>query len=156
MKKTLCAIFIAMAILVSAVAVYTIVDNRTLKNTLSYFPEIDIFVPSGMANEYENLVSFTFDDHRIWKYKLNSKESEEMNEELKNSHWSEFTDNEKQEAVLYFPGEHRFDSFSEETYYCLYSTVDGKFVSFNGPGVPRFLFIYDVPDQEYCCVSLTF
>lgn len=53
MKKILCGILIVLTVLVVAVAVYTTVDNRTLKNTLSYFPEIEIFAPSGMADEYE-------------------------------------------------------------------------------------------------------
>ncbi len=155
MKKVLLGISIALIVLVAAVTVFITVDNRTLKNTLAYFPDIEIFVPSGMANEYEDLVSCTFDDHRIWKYKLNSKEAEEMNEELKNSYWFEFSDYEKQEAGFYLPDEYWRSAFSQEVYYCLYNTVDDKFVSLSIPGVHRFLFIYDVPNQDYYCVSMT-
>lgn len=155
MKKTLCAIFIALAVLTVAVTAYTTVDNRTLKNTLSHFTEIDVFVPSGMANEYEDLVPMTFDDHRIWKYKLNKKEAAEMTEELKNSCWLEFSDAERAKADFYIPDEKWRESFSEETYYCLFDTLNDEFVSFGSWVMPRFLFVYDAVNQEYCCVSVT-
>ena len=156
MKKTLCAIFIAMAILVAAVAVYTIVDNRILKNTLSYFTEMKIFAPSGMADEYESLLPMTFDDHRIWKYKLSKKEAEKMTEELQNSCWLEFSEYAKAEAEFYLTDAKWYDDFSDEVYYCLYDTVDEEFVSFGvASGVPRFLFVYDTVNQEYYCVSAT-
>ncbi|MBQ6600705.1 MAG: hypothetical protein IIX36_03580 [Clostridia bacterium] len=155
MKKVLCGILIALIVLVAAVAAYITVDNRTLKNTLSYFTEIEIFAPSGMADEYESLLSMTFDDHRIWKYKLKRKEAEKMAEEIKNSHWHEFSDYEKAEAEFYLPDTKWYDDFSDEVYYCLYDTVNEEFVSFGEWAMPRFFFAYDAANREYYCVTVT-
>lgn len=154
MKKVLLGIFIALALLLAVVAVYTTVDSRTLKNSLER-GNIEIFVPSGMANEYENLLAMTFDDHRIWKYKLSGKEAEKMTEELKNSYWLEFSAYEKDEAEFYLPDGKWYEGFSEEVYYCLYDTVDKGFVSFGASALPRFLFVYDVLNLEYYCATVT-
>ena len=103
MKKVLCGILIALTVLVAAVAAYITVDNRTLKNTLSYFTEIEIFAPSGMADEYESLLATTLDDHRIWKYKLNAEEAEQMSESLKTGLWKELPDNSEKDLKWYLP-----------------------------------------------------
>ncbi len=153
MKKALLGIFIALTVLIAAVAIYTTVDNRILRNTVEHY-NTEIFVPSGMADEYDDLLAMTFDDHRIWKYKLNSKEALKMTEELKKSCWLELSGNEKDEAKFYLPDGKWYEDFSEEVYYCLYDTVDKEFVSFGERVLPRFLFVYDSVNQEYYCVSV--
>jgi len=155
MKKVLCGVFVALALLVAVVVVYTTVDSRTLKNTLAHFQDIEIFAPLGMADEYEDLARFTFDDHRIWKYKLNRKEAEQMSEELKNSYWFEFSDDVKKETEFYLTDEKWYEDLSDEVYCCLYCTYHNIFVDFSDEGLVSFLFLYDALNQEYYCVYIT-
>lgn len=155
MKKVLCGILIALTVLVAAVAAYITVDNRTLKNTLSYFTEIEIFAPSGMADEYESLLATTLDDHRIWKYKLNAEEAEQMSESLKTGLWKELPDNSEKDLKWYLPDGYTPEALGGELYFCAYSTQDEKFdYNLSGPEMPpRFLFLYDTENQIYYCVS---
>lgn len=153
MKKTLCAIFITLTLLVVIVAAYTTVDNRTLKNTLSHFPEIEIFVPSGMANEYEDLLAMTFDDHRIWKYNLNDKEAQKMNEDIERGLWKEFYDTELAEDGYFFPDGYFTKDLSEELYYCMYNNKLEGPIYHGALAANRYLFFYDAGNQEYYCVS---
>lgn len=157
MKKLLRGIFIAfvaLAVLVGGIFIYSTVDNRTLKNTIKDY-DVEIFAPLGMADEYEDLARFTFDDHRIWKYKLNRKEAEQMSEELKNSYWFEFSDDVKKETEFYLTDEKWYEDLSDEVYCCLYCTYHNKFVDFSDEGLVSFLFLYDALNQEYYCVYIT-
>lgn len=97
----------------------------------------------------------TFDDHRIWKYKLNKKEAEKMTDELQNGCWLEFSENAKAEAKFYFPDTKWYDDFSDEVYYCLYDIVNEEFLSLGAGAKPRFLFVYDAANKEYYCVTVS-
>ena len=153
MKKALCVICVALLVLVATVSAYTTVDNRTLKNSLEY-ENIGIFIPSGMANEYKDLLTMTFDDHRIWKYDLNGKEAVQMTENLKNGIWKKLPDNAK-DLEWYLPYGYGPDKLNEEIYFCLYQPDKKEYdYDISGPGMPsRIFFLYDAETQTYYCVS---
>lgn len=152
MKKALCGIIIALTVLIAAVLIFTTVNSHTLKSNIEY-ERIDIFVPSGMANEYEDLVPFTFDDHRIWKYKLSDKEAQKMNEDIETGLWREFYNRELAEDGYFFPEGYFKKDLSEKLYYCMYnSKSEGPFYD-GALADNRYLFLYDGVNQVYYCVS---
>ncbi|MBQ7862692.1 MAG: hypothetical protein IJ349_10900 [Clostridia bacterium] len=157
MKKTLRSIlifFIVTAVLAGGIFAYTTVESRTLKNTMKSY-SIEVFVPSGMANEYEDLLAMTFDDHRIWKYRLTDTEAAQITENLKNGIWKKLPDDVGKELEWYLPDGYSPEVSGGELYFCAYSTQDEKFdYNLSGPEMPpRFLFLYDTENQIYYCVS---
>jgi len=155
MKKVLCTIstvFIAVGVLAASVFVLVTADSRTLKSNIEY-ERIEIFVPSGMANEYENLLAMTFDDHRIWKYNLNDKEAQKMNEDIERGLWKEFYDTELAQDGYFFPDGYFTKDLSEELYYCMYnSKLEGP-IYHGALAENRYLFLYDAGNQGYYCAS---
>ena len=155
MKKILRSIlifFIVTAVLAGGIFAYTTVDSRTLKNTMKSY-NIEVFVPSGMANEYEDLLAMTFDDHRIWKYRLTDTEAAQITENLKNGIWKKLPDDAGKYLEWYLPDGCGPETLDGEIYFCAYRAHRNEFDAIDTTAPPRFLFLYDAENQMYYCVS---
>ena len=138
---------------VTAILVAT-VNNRILENNLKH-ENIEIFIPTGMANRYKDLMKMSFDDQRIWEYHLNFEEIKQMKQELNKGVWKEFNNYAEKSAKVYFSDEHWPKNLSDELYFCMYSSRLDEIVYFSTPGFHRYLFLYDATNYVYYCVSKT-
>ena len=161
MKKTkITLLFLIPIILIISVVSLVFIQNRTLSQNIINVPDM-IYVPKGMADEYNNLYSGFTDGHIIWKYKLNSTETEKLTQELNNGIWNKITNEVTSEIIYgfifnsksYFP-----DDISEDTYYCIYDFGQKRFISTDENlsvlGWHRAYFIFDKTNSQYYCSDL--
>ena len=153
MKKILRGVlvaFVALVVLVGGIFIYSTVDSRTLENTIKGY-DIQIFIPSSMANEYNDLLAMTFDDHRIWKYELNAEEIAQLTGNLKNGLWQKLSGNAVKELEWYLPDSYK--ALGEDVYFCAYRAYLNEFDDIGTTTHPQFLFLYDIENHIYYCVS---
>ena len=121
---------------------------------------IPVYYPQGAANEYKR-VTFIIEkeDNRIWKYKLNKAETENIDKDLSNGVWQTVSDSEREYInKAYFDG-YIFDcEKSDEIYYCLYDLDDENYNNLDIDDYillceAHLLFVYNRTASEYYCVS---
>lgn len=150
LSRSIFIVFVVLVVLAGGFFVYTTVNNRILKNTMKSY-NIEIFVPSGMANVYEDLLAMTFDDHRIWKYRLTDAEVAQITENLENGIWKKLSDNAEKDLEWYLPDS--YNTLGKELYFCAYRAHLNEFDDIDTTTPPRFLFLYDAENHIYYCVS---
>ncbi|MGN1194632.1 MAG: hypothetical protein ACI4SB_04045 [Acutalibacteraceae bacterium] len=145
--KIVSVVFLSLILLVGVFAVTVTLSARTLEKNIDT-DSIDIFVPKGLANRYTDPMSFSFDDFRIWEYRLNDKEVRQIEADLENGIWQKPTQEEFEDVLseFFLYGGPEKPEFSNEVYYC---PVD----SFPGKG-HRTLFVYDAFNRIYRCVTM--
>ena len=110
---------------------------------------IGIFVPKGLANRYVDPMALSFDDFRIWEYRLNDREIAEIETELQNGAWQKPTKEDSEEVLseFFLSGLPEKPALSDEVYICLPDDLSG--------GGIRLLFVYDACEHMYLCVSMS-
>lgn len=154
-------LFLFPIILIISVALFIFIQNRTLSENIMDVPDM-IYVPNGMADEYNNLYSGFTDGHVIWKYKLNSKETEKITQELSNGIWTRNTKKAMPEIIYYFTFDSESylpDDISEDIYYCIYDFGQKKFISIDEElpllGWHRAFIVFDKANSQYYCADLS-
>lgn len=113
-----------------------------------------------MADEYKSLLNFSIDEHTIWTYKLNVNEKEVMEQNIDNGIWKKMTEYDTSEVDCFFTV--NLDSYwpeniSNDLYYCLYDFSLNEFINTNDDvailGWHRVLFVYDIENAMYYCIS---
>ncbi len=153
--------FIALLIFVSIPIILFRLHTFTFSNFIVDENAITVFYPKGVANGYKGItVISTNEDHRIWKYELNKKEIENLNNDVSIGVWQKMSYEEiKYINEVYFNA-YLFDyKESDEIYYYLYDLeigihrnnidIDNKLLY----GQENLLLVYNKTDSEYYCVS---
>lgn len=161
-KRRLFHIFLLILIpvfLISGIVVIYQCCCRTLSINIGEISEC-VYVPSGIADDYKNLLTFGIDEHTIWTYELNETETDLMEQNLNNGIWLEMTNEDIDENMYFFADllvSYWPENMSDNLYYCLYDFSLKKFVSSSDVvamlGWHRLLFIYDMENRVYYCVS---
>lgn len=146
--KIISAIFLSLALLVGLFAGAVSVRARTLEKSIDT-ETIGIFVPKGLANRYADPLKFSFDDFRMWEYRLNDREVEEIEADLKKGTWQKPTKEELDDVLseFFLGGLPEKPEFSDEVYFCLPDYPQRKST--------RLLFVYDACQRTYLCVSMS-
>lgn len=158
-KKIKILLLVLIAFLVVSVTAFSI-HSRTFSDFLIAKNLISNFYPEGPANQYKavNVIS-PGEDHRIWKFRLNSKEAENVNGELYGGIWQLLTaDGCKYINKAFFDGNLFEYAETDEIYYCLYDLENEWYKNIgmgNGTlhGEENILFVYNKTTTEYYCVS---
>ena len=153
-------VFIALLFLVSITIIFFKLYTFTFSNFIVDENVITVFYPEGVANGYKGITVISpNEDHRIWKYKLNNKEIEKIDNDLSIGVWQMMSYEEtKYTNEVYFNG-FLFDyKESDEIYYCLYDLDKGIYNNINIQdtllfGQENLLFVYNKITSEYYCVS---
>lgn len=160
-KRKLLCILIIPFLLILFVILFFQIQIRTVSKYFSDIPSL-IYVPRGIANTYTDLLGLSIDEHKIWHYKLNSSEKEEIEKELDNEIWNQTIAEAipeidyffKVNSVSYLP-----ENIYENSYYCIYDFSLKRFIDINENvsilGWHRALFVYDKENSRYYCVSLS-
>lgn len=147
------------------VLIFALVLNTFLikPRILSKWMDLDYFtfyVPGGMAEKYHDCMFFSFDDHRIWEYKLNKREVKAIEEDLNNGIWKKAAKEEYAGIIrsLYFDYDSDID-ITEDIYYFLFDDISEEYVYAEPDGLPvgghNELFIYDTAQKIYLCIALS-
>lgn len=146
--KIISAIILSLALLAGLFAAVVSISARTLEKNIDT-ENIGIFVPQGMANRYADPMKFSFDDFRMWEYRLNDREVEEIEADLKKGTWQKPTKEELDDVLseFFLGGLPEKPEFSDEVYCCLPDNPQSKST--------RLLFVYDACQRTYLCVSMS-
>ena len=137
--KKLIAVFVFILIVIFTFGCITTINNRTLSKQLPENISIDIFIPSGIADEYRDALAMTFDDGRVWRYSLNEKEIDLIKNDLENSKWTQFTPDENNMFFRY-----------TET-----DILNGELYAYTPESKRSLLFVFDLTNFEYYCFSVS-
>lgn len=146
--RILSAVFLALALLAGLFTGAVSVRARTLGKNIDT-ENIGVFVPQGMANRFADPMAFSFDDFRIWEYRLNDREIGKIEADLQNGAWQKPTKEELDDVLTeFFLGDDpEKPEFSDEVYCCLPDNPQSKGT--------RLLFVYDACQRTYLCVSMS-
>lgn len=146
--KIISAIMLSLALLAGIFAGAVSVRARTLSKNIDK-ADVGIFVPQGMANRYAAPMKFSFDDFRMWEYRLNDREVEEIEADLKKGTWQKPTKEELDDVLseFFLGGLPEKPEFSDEVYCCLPDNPQSKGT--------RLLCVYDALKRTYLCVSMS-
>ena len=155
-------IFITSLVLVSIAVLFFRLYAFTFSNFIVDENDITVFYPKGVANEYKGItVVSPNEDHRIWMYKLQSKEIQKADNNLSIGVWRKTSYEESEYLHNVFFNDFLFDyTNSDEIYYCLFDSAseDYKQIDINDTllfGQENLLFVYNKTTSEYYCVSKT-
>lgn len=137
--KKLIAVFAFILIIFFTFGCIATINNRTLSKQLPENISIDIFIPSGLADEYRNTLAMTFDDGRVWLYSLSEEESELIKRESEIEKWTRFT-----------PDEHNMFFRYTET-----DIPNGELYAYTPEDKRSLLFVFDSTNCEYYCFSVS-
>ena len=146
--KIISAIFLSLALLAGILAGAVSVRARTLSQNIDT-DNIGIFVPQGMANRYTDPMAFSFDDFRMWEYRLNDREIADIEADLQNGAWQKPTKEELDDVLseFFLGGLPEKPEFSDEVYCCLPDKPESRST--------RLLLVYDACQHTYLCVSMS-
>ena len=146
--KIISAIMLSLALLAGILAGAVSVRARTLSKNIDK-ADVGIFVPQGMANRYADPMKFSFDDFRMWEYRLNDREVEQIEADLQNGVWQKPTKEELDDVLseFFLGGLPEKPALSDEVYICLPDDLSGEGI--------RLLFVYDACEHMYLCVSMS-
>ena len=146
--KIISAIMLSLALLAGIFAGAVSVSARTLSQNIDT-ENIGVFVPQGMANRYADPMKFSFDDFRMWEYRLNDREVEQIEADLQNGVWQKPTKEELDDVLseFFLGGLPEKPEFSDEVYCCLPDNPESQ--------SSRLLFVYDACQHTYLCVSMS-
>ncbi|MGN1442340.1 MAG: hypothetical protein ACI4XE_00720 [Acutalibacteraceae bacterium] len=146
--RIISAVFLALSLVAGFFAATVSVRARTLGKNIDT-ENIGVFVPEGMANRFADPMAFSFDDFRMWEYRLNDREVERIEDDLQNGVWQKPTKEELDDVLseFFLGGLPEKPEFSDEVYFCLPDNPQSKGT--------RLLFIYDASERTYLCVSMS-
>lgn len=153
--KIACIFLIAIAVLN-----FIAIRPRVLNNNINIEKDL-IFIPSGVANKYHDNMIFSFDDYRIWEYRLNNKEVTAIQGELNGDIWKRPSAQEYADIIAVFfefgSEQNTPVNLTDDVYYCLFDDGADTFIDINSDntllGWHRELFLYDVSQKTYWCVA---
>lgn len=147
MKRTMKMVSVVFLSVILLVATVTL-RARTLEKNMDT-DSVGIFVPKGLANRYTDPMALSFDDMRIWEYRLNDKEVRQMEADLQTGIWEKPTKEEFDDVLseFFLSGLPEKPEFSDEVYYCPVNSFPGK--------GHRTLFVYDAYNRIYRCVTMS-
>lgn len=162
-SKKLLWVLITAALVIIAVSVAVSVNATTLSANTEVSGD-SVYMPKRMADKYNNLLAFSFDDHRMWVYELQADETAAIEENIGNGIWQKPTEEQYEDIIgVYFEfGAQRnmpdgLSENNEDIFYCLYDNALDKFITIDDGsplGWHRELFIYDASSKLYVSVSM--
>lgn len=163
-KKIIVLSFLCVLLLAAFVLNAFVTGPRTLRqNTLT---DGLIYVPKGLADVFTDELVFSFDDDRMWIYKLNEKETNAVEQDLKNGVWKKATKQNYEDirgVYLDFGGRKReVDGLSNDYknwYICFFDKKDKRFIDLKRENIYPYhseLFIYDTQSKTYVCFCVVF
>lgn len=146
--KIISAVFLSLAFLAGLLAGAVSISARTLSQN-NDTESIGVFVPKGMANRYTDPMAFSFDDFRMWEYRLNDREIADIEADLQNGAWQKPTKEELDDVLseFFLGGLPEKPEFSDEVYFFLIDAPQSKST--------RLLLVYDACQRTYLCVSMS-
>ena len=132
--KIVLSLFAALIFLLCAVVITVDVRSKTLSANFE-LENVSVFVPKGIADNYEDPMLFSFDDARIWNYKLSKSQVTEIEGQLENQPWQKLNkaDFENYTSILYnmltFETIPKLDY--SDTYLCSYDFKQHDFAKIN-------------------------
>lgn len=157
-KKIVLLLLIIPLIIIFLLISAALLNNHILSNNFKN-ENIEIFIPSGIANKYRDAMVMSFDDLRTWTYSLNRKENEIISEEILSAPWKKLGKGFERNAKFYFTDDYWPENMSDSLYYCLYDLRLNEFIYFDSDvaflGWHRLLFLYDADNYKYYCVSMS-
>lgn len=146
--KNLSVIFLSLILLVGVVTAVVSVRIRSLDKNIDT-DNIGIFVPKGLANRYADPMALSFDDFRMWEYRLNDREVRRIEADLQNGVWQKPAKEDLDDVLseFFLGGLPEKPVLSDEVYTCLPDDLPGKGI--------RLLFVYDACEHTYLCVSMS-
>ncbi len=160
-KKLITVLLILSVIVITAVSSFRL-HAHTFSDFLIEENLITNFYPEGPANQYKavNVIS-PGEDQRVWKFRLNRKEVNQVNDELKGDIWQLISvDGCKYIDEAYFAGYLFEYDESDEIYYCLYDLKNEWYKNIGTGntllyGEENLLFVYNKTTAEfYCAVKI--
>ncbi len=158
-RKRVIIIIIALLIGAALLDVFVISPRTVRKNVDT--ENITVFIPKGMANHFHDYMYDSFDDQRVWKYKLSKREAAAIKNELNNGIWKEVDAEAVDEITGVFfdlVGVNKPDNLTQNVYYCIFDDALDNFIDINGDnailGWHRDLFLYDSLNDLYWCVAM--
>lgn len=118
--------------------------------------EISIYIPSGIADDYTDAMKMSFDDGRMWHYRLKGKQAASIAGELENGIWQQVNRND--DFSFFFRAFEHPPQLTDTTYYCIYDVALNDFCSFSQEsalGIHHLLFLYDSGSNDYFCFSVS-
>ena len=154
MKKT-AKMLLIFALTVTVLCISTLLNCRNLSKQFKD-EEISIYMPSGIADDYTDAMKMSFDDGRMWHYRLKGKQAASIAGELENGIWQQVNKND--DFSFFFRAFEHPPELTDTTYYCIYDVALNDFCSFSqesAPGAHHLLFIYDSGSNDYFCFSVS-
>lgn len=157
-SKRVLLIFVCICVAIALVASTLIMCAHSVRFATDNAP---VYTPWGVANNYTDIVGISIDEHKIWEYKLNSRETEILDNEINNGYWIKATKEEYDEIKERFfsitPDSVASEAMTENIYYCLFSPSDDEMLKILEDNIllgwHRYVFIYDFETATYWCVS---
>ncbi len=156
---------IAFIVLFSVIVIFALsfkIHARTFSNFVIDKYSISVFYPKGIADKYKNIFVGINEDHRLWKYNLNNKETTNINNDLTNGVWQSIPYDGFQYIYKVYFSEYLFDyNITDEIYYCLYDLRKEEYINIDINDTllycqENLLFVYNKTTAEYYCVSIAF
>lgn len=160
-KKKIIIICVVCAAFLLAVFIFDafVTGPRTLRENTG--TDGRIYVPRGLADVFTDDLAFSPDDDRMWIYKLNEKEVNAVEQDLKNGIWKKATKQNYEDIkgqYINFGGRKReVDGLTDDYknwYICLYDKHDKNFIDLKSEEIyicHSELFIYDIQSKTYVC-----
>lgn len=152
---SIAAILAAIILIVTAWVSYVAIGTRCLSKNIdeSY---IDIFVPDGMADSYDEMLplgGFGLDIQSTWSYKLNANEIKEIEADISSGKWVKAARDERSKIKDLVQSENVSQtSLSTELYYCAYDVKAEKKANLDDIGLLSYqIFVYDKKNNTYYC-----
>lgn len=154
MKKT-AKILLIFVLTVTVLFISTLLNCRNLSKQFKD-EEISIYIPSGIADDYTDAMKMSFDDGRMWHYRLKGKQAASIAGELENGIWQQVNRND--DFSFFFRAFEHPPGLTDTTYYCIYDVALNDFCSFSQEsalGIHHLLFLYDSGSNDYFCFSVS-
>lgn len=98
MKKK---VIIATPVVALSALLFVILTRINLHNLSNRIPDVSVFIPDGISDEYEDAMKDFFNEwQEIWEYELNRHEIAAIDEDLKNVIWKPLSDEQIRKEVL--------------------------------------------------------
>lgn len=113
-------------------------------------------MPSGVSDSYKDIMKMSFDDGRMWHYRLKGKQAASIAGELENGIWQQVNRND--DFSFFFRAFEHPPELTDTTYYCIYDVTLNEFYPFSEDrilGIYRLLFLYDTASNDYFCFSVS-
>lgn len=152
---SIAAILAAIILIVTAWVSYVAIGTRCLSKNIdeSY---IDIFVPDGMADSYDEMLpfgGFGLDIQSTWSYKLSKNEIKEIETDISSGKWVKAAKDERSKIKDLVQSENVNQTpLSTELYYIAYDVKTGKKTNLDNISPLSYqIFVFDKKNSIYYC-----